>query len=40
MVDFEAPREKSTCLLLQSHLDTCFDIYQKVDRYNDQILKR
>lgn len=33
-------REKSLCLLLPSHIETMKEVFEKCDKYNDQILKR
>lgn len=33
-------RVKSQCLLLPSHIETMKEVYERLDKYNDQILKR
>ena len=33
-------REKSKNLLLPSHVETMREVYERLDKYNDQILKR
>ena len=40
MEDFGMKREKSKCLLLPSHLETMHEVFERSDKYNDQILRR
>jgi len=37
---FGSKTEKSKCLILQSQIETMREVFESVDKYNEQILKR